>query len=192
MTNNKDALDPMNTNLIWIDLEMTGLCPETDLIIEIATLVTNQHLNLIAEGPSLVIHQSKERMDQMDEWCTKQHGKTGLTQRVIDSNISAAEAEQATLTFLKQHVNANKSPMCGNSICQDRRFLAKYMPELEAFFHYRHIDVSTIKELANRWKPEASKGFKKSGSHLAMDDIRDSVAELKHYRSTWLLPTAEA
>ena len=178
----------MNTNLIWIDLEMTGLSPENDLIIEIATLVTDQHLNLIAEGPSLVIHQTKERMDQMDEWCTKQHGKTGLTQRVIESDISVEAAEQATLAFLKQHVGANKSPMCGNSICQDRRFLAKYMPELEAFFHYRHIDVSTIKELANRWKPEASKGFKKSGSHLALDDIRDSVAELKHYRGTWLLP----
>ena len=182
-TNSKD------TNLIWIDLEMTGLDPETDLIIEIATLVTDQDLNIIAEGPSLVVHQSQERMDQMDEWCTKQHGKTGLTAKVIASTINEQQAEAQTLEFLKNHVNQNKSPMCGNSICQDRRFLAKHMPTLEAFFHYRHIDVSTIKELANRWRPEAAKGFKKTGTHLALDDIRESVAELSHYRQHWLMPS---
>lgn len=174
-----------DTNLIWIDLEMTGLDPDNDLIIEIATLVTDPQLEIIAEGPSIVIHQSDEVMDGMDEWCTRQHGKTGLTQRVKDSQITEAEAEAETLAFLKEHVDAGASPMCGNSICQDRRFLYRYMPELEKFFHYRNLDVSSVKELAKRWKPEVLAGVKKTGTHLAMDDIRDSVNELRHYRETF-------
>lgn len=171
-----------DTNLIWIDLEMTGLDPDSDVIIEIATLVTDAHLNILAEGPSLVVHQPTEILDGMDEWNTNQHGRSGLTQRVKDSVISEAEAEAATIEFLKDYVPAGKSPMCGNSICQDRRFLYRYMPELEKFFHYRNLDVSSVKELARRWKPDVLKGLKKHGTHLAMDDIRDSVNELKHYR----------
>lgn len=171
-----------DTNLIWIDLEMTGLDPDNDVIIEVATLVTDAHLNILAEGPSLAVHQSNEVLDAMDEWCTNQHGRSGLTQRVKDSTVSEAEAEAQTIAFLKQYVPAGKSPMCGNSICQDRRFLYRYMPELEKFFHYRNLDVSSVKELARRWKPEVLEGLKKNGTHLAMDDIRDSVNELKHYR----------
>lgn len=171
-----------DTNLIWIDLEMTGLDPDKDVIIEIATLVTDANLNLLAEGPSIVIHQPDELMDGMDEWCTNQHGLSGLTQRVKESAVTEAEAEALTIEFLKDWVPAGKSPMCGNSICQDRRFLYRYMSDLEAYFHYRNLDVSSVKELARRWKPEVLKGLKKNGSHLAMDDIRDSVNELKHYR----------
>ena len=170
-------------NLVWIDLEMTGLEPETDVIIEIATIVTDQHLNVIAEGPSLAIHQPDSIMDGMDEWCTQHHGQSGLTQRVKDSEISVAEAEAQTIAFLEQYVPAGASPICGNSIGQDRRFLVKYMPALEGFFHYRNLDVSTIKELARRWAPEVLEGVNKKGAHLALDDIRDSINELKHYRS---------
>ncbi|MGS2717828.1 oligoribonuclease [Eionea flava] len=172
-------------NLIWIDLEMTGLYPNDDVIIEIATIVTDSNLNVLAEGPMLAVHQSNERLAAMDEWNTNQHGKSGLTERVRNSTITEADAEQQTIAFLKQWVPAGKSPMAGNSICQDRRFLANYMPELENYFHYRNLDVSSVKELARRWKPEALNGFKKSGAHLAMDDIRDSINELKHYRETF-------
>lgn len=169
-------------NLIWIDLEMTGLDPLHDRIIEIATLVTDSDLNIIAEGPQLVVHQSDALLDSMDEWCTNQHGKSGLTQRVRDSKISEEQAEQETLAFLREHVEKGASPMCGNSIGQDRRFLDRYMPELEAYFHYRNLDVSSVKELARRWRPDVLKGVVKQGSHLAMDDIKDSVNELAHYR----------
>lgn len=172
-------------NLIWIDLEMTGLSPENDVIIEIATIVTDSNLTILAEGPVYAVHQSDERLAGMDEWNTNQHGKSGLTQRVRDSEISTEKAEADTIEFLKQWVPAGKSPMAGNSICQDRRFLANYMPELERYFHYRNLDVSSIKELARRWQPEVLKGVKKSGAHLALDDIRDSIAELKHYRATF-------
>jgi len=172
-------------NLIWIDLEMTGLYPNDDVIIEIATIVTDSDLNVLAEGPMLAIHQSDERLAAMDEWNTNQHGKSGLTERVRNSNISASDAEQQTIDFLKQWVPAGKSPMSGNSICQDRRFLANYMPALENYFHYRNLDVSSVKELARRWKPESMKGFTKSGAHLALDDVRDSINELKHYRKTF-------
>lgn len=173
-------------NLIWIDLEMTGLEPKTDVIIEIATIVTDSDLNILAEGPTLAIHQTDEILDGMDEWCTNQHGKSGLTQRVKDSQVTEAQAEAQTIEFLKQYLEAGASPMCGNSIGQDRRFLNKYMPELEAFFHYRNLDVSSLKELAKRWKPEVAKGVVKKGSHLALDDIKDSIEELKYYREHFI------
>lgn len=174
-----------NNNLIWIDLEMTGLDPDNDYIIEIATLVTDADLNVLAEGPSLVIHQPDSILNSMNEWCINQHGQSGLTQRVRDSKISEREAEQQTIAFLAEYVDKGVSPMCGNSIGQDRRFLYRYMPELEEFFHYRNLDVSTIKELARRWNPELLKNFSKKGSHLAMDDIKDSIAELQYYRETF-------
>jgi len=181
MTGNGNKLD-----LIWIDLEMTGLNPEQDLIIEIATVVTDAQLNILAEGPVMAIHQSDSVLAGMDEWNTRQHGQSGLTDRVRASTISAAEAEQRTIAFLRDWIPPGVSPMCGNSICQDRRFLARYMPELERYFHYRNLDVSTLKELARRWKPAALQGFSKKGSHLALDDIRDSIIELAHYRSQLL------
>lgn len=172
-------------NLIWIDLEMTGLDPDNDVIIEIATVVTNSNLEVLAEGPVYAIHQSDGVLQGMDEWNTRQHGNSGLTQRVRDSAITLARAEVDTIEFLQQWVPKGKSPMCGNSICQDRRFLARGMPTLERYFHYRNLDVSTIKELARRWSPEVAEGVKKQGAHLALDDIKDSIAELEHYRKTF-------
>ncbi len=170
-------------NLIWIDLEMTGLDPDNDLIIEIATVVTDADLNILAEGPVYAIKQPDSALDAMDEWNTRQHGQSGLTQRVKDSDTSPEQAEADTIEFLKDWVPAGKSPMCGNSICQDRRFMVRGMPKLERYFHYRNLDVSTVKELARRWRPEVAEGVKKSSSHLAMDDIKDSIEELKHYRT---------
>jgi len=172
------------SNLIWIDLEMTGLNTSTDQIIEIATIVTDAHLNEIAEGPALVINQPREIMDGMDEWNTRQHGESGLTARVRESRLSMQDAEKQTIDFLEGHINAGVSPMCGNSICQDRRFLARQMPLLEAFFHYRNLDVSTLKILANSWAPELAKGFNKESGHRALADIRDSIAELIYYRES--------
>jgi oligoribonuclease len=173
-------------NLVWIDLEMTGLDVDRDYIIEIATIVTDSALNVLAQGPVLAIHQSGETMTAMDEWNTKQHGASGLTERVRVSDIDEAEAERRTLAFLQEWVPAGCSPMCGNSICQDRRFLHRWMPQLEQFFHYRNLDVSSLKELVRRWAPELLDGFNKKGSHLAVDDIRDSIAELRYYRDTFL------
>lgn len=173
------------SNLVWIDLEMTGLDPDNDYIIEIATIVTDADLNVLEEGPTMAIHQPDCVLDAMDEWCTNQHGKSGLTQRVKESTITEREAEQRTIEFLLEHVDKGASPICGNSIGQDRRFLYRHMPELEQFFHYRNLDVSTIKEIARRWKPEVLDGVQKKGSHLALDDIRDSIAELQHYREVF-------
>ncbi len=173
-------------HLIWIDLEMTGLVPETHRIIEIATLVTDSELTVLAEGPVLAVHQSELELNKMDDWNVRQHGQSGLTQRVRSSSLSEADAEAATVAFLSDWVPAGVSPMCGNSICQDRRFLARYMPALERYFHYRHIDVSTVKELCQRWAPDVAKGFSKQSTHLALDDIRDSVAELRYYRSHFI------
>jgi oligoribonuclease len=173
-------------NLIWIDLEMTGLDPERDRIIEIATLVTDANLNILAEGPTIAVHQSDDQLALMDEWNVRTHTGSGLVERVKASTLGDREAELATLAFLKQWVPAGKSPICGNSIGQDRRFLFKYMPEREAYFHYRYLDVSTLKELARRWKPEILDGFKKQGTHQAMDDIRESVAELAYYRENFI------
>jgi len=169
-------------HLVWIDLEMTGLDPEKERIIEMATIITDSELNLVAEGPVIAVHQPDSLLDAMDEWCTRTHGESGLTKRVRESKVSEAEAEQQTLAFLKEYLEAGKSPLCGNSIGQDRRFLVKYMPQLEDFFHYRNLDVSTVKELARRWRPDVLKGVKKQGSHQALDDIRDSINELRYYR----------
>ncbi|MGY0220112.1 oligoribonuclease [Endozoicomonadaceae bacterium StTr2] len=173
-------------NLVWIDLEMTGLDPETDRIIEIATLVTDADLNVLEEGPVLAVHQSDECLAQMNEWCIKTHGASGLTDRVRASKVSEAEAEKQTLEFLRKWLEPGASPLCGNSIGQDRRFLIKYMPELNNYFHYRNIDVSTLKELVRRWKPSIMSGFTKAGTHKALDDIRESLAELKYYKEHFL------
>jgi len=173
-------------NLIWIDLEMTGLEPEHDVIIEMATIVTDSDLNILATGPVIAVHQSDALLAGMDEWCTRTHGESGLTQRVRDSQISTAEAEAQTIAFLEQWVPKGKSPICGNSIGQDRRFLCRYMPTLEAFFHYRSLDVSTLKILAERWAPQIKEGFQKKGSHQALDDIRESIAELQYYREHFI------
>jgi oligoribonuclease len=169
-------------NLIWIDLEMTGLDTNKDAIIEIATIVTDSQLNILAEGPVLAIHQPDAVLNAMDEWNTRTHGASGLTERVRNSTLNEQQAEQQTIAFLSEYVPPKISPMCGNSICQDRRFMARCMPELERYFHYRNLDVSSIKELAMRWSPTVARAFKKGSTHLALDDTRDSIREMKHYR----------
>lgn len=173
-------------NLIWIDLEMTGLEPLSDRIIEIATLVTDKDLNILAEGPVLAVYQTEQVLSAMDEWNQRTHGNSGLTKRVRESSVTETDAERQTLAFLEQWVPKGKSPICGNSICQDRRFLARHMPELESYFHYRNLDVSTLKELARRWRPSVLDGVKKVNSHTALEDIRESIAELAHYREHFL------
>ncbi|MGM0983626.1 MAG: oligoribonuclease [Pseudomonadota bacterium] len=178
--------DPRQNRLVWIDLEMTGLDPNRERIIEVATLVTDSELNVVAEGPVIAVQQSAALLEAMDDWNTRTHGASGLVKRVKDSLVDTAEAERLTLAFLKEHVAPGTSPMCGNSIHQDRRFLEREMPELLAFFHYRNLDVSTLKELAKRWNPGALVGFQKRNVHLAMDDIKESIAELAHYRGTFL------
>ena len=179
-------MSEVSQRLIWIDLEMTGLVPETDVIIEIATIVTDKDLNVIAEGPVFAVKQSDSTLAAMDAWNTRTHTESGLVKRIKEEGVSMAEAETATIEFLREHIAEGVSPMCGNSICQDRRFLARQMPTLEAFFHYRNLDVSTLKELARRWKPSALEGFKKQNAHTALADIRESIAELAHYRTTML------
>jgi oligoribonuclease len=171
-------------NLIWVDLEMTGLDPETHKIIEIASIVTDSELNILAEGPVLAVHQPEEELAKMDDWCTNTHTSSGLVERVRNSDVSEQDAVAQTIEFLEKWVPKGVSPICGNSIGQDRRFLYKHMPELEEYFHYRYLDVSTLKELTRRWKPEVLDGFSKQGTHLALDDIRESIAELKYYRET--------
>jgi oligoribonuclease len=177
---------PNEFNLIWLDMEMTGLDPDTDRIIEVAVVVTDMHLNLIAEGPVFAIHQSDETLDKMDAWNKGTHGRSGLIERVKASTVTEEQASAELIAFLKQYVPAGKSPMCGNSICQDRRFMARGMPKLEAFFHYRNLDVSTLKELCRRWKPEIVGGFKKHQKHTALADIIESIEELRYYREHFI------
>jgi oligoribonuclease len=192
MSQSNENQDPRKNRLVWIDLEMTGLDPNRERIIEVATLVTDAELNVVAEGPVLAVKQPDSLLDAMDAWCTKTHGESGLTARVKASTTDTAEAERRTLEFLREHVEPGSSPMCGNSVHQDRRFLEREMPELLAFFHYRNLDVSTLKELAKRWNPGAMAGFSKRNVHLAMDDIKESIGELAHYRNTFLrLPGQE-
>jgi oligoribonuclease len=175
-----------STHLIWIDLEMSGLKPESDRILEVAVVVTTQNLELVAEGPARAVHQGGETLDGMDSWNKATHARSGLTDRVKASRLSGAQVEDEMLAFLSQHVPSGASPMCGNSICQDRRFLARYMPRLEAYFHYRNLDVSTLKELARRWKPELAAGFIKQARHEALADIHESIEELRYYREKML------
>jgi len=185
-----DTAPDRSTHLIWIDLEMTGLDTQTDTIIEIATIVTDKYLVELAVGPVLAISQSADTMNGMDDWNTRQHGQSGLVARVLESTVSVSDAERATIDFLNDWVDEGTSPMCGNSICQDRRFLAREMPALERFFHYRNLDVSTLKILATLWAPEVSKGSHKDSAHLALSDIRDSIEELSWYREHLLNPAA--
>ncbi|MEX5749022.1 oligoribonuclease [Massilia sp. X63] len=180
------SVRPNEFNLVWVDMEMTGLDPDNDRIIEVAVVVTDADLNVIAEGPVFAIHQSDETLDKMDNWNKGTHGKSGLIDRVKASTVTEAQAEQELIAFLKKYVPSNKSPMCGNSICQDRRFMARGMPKLEAFFHYRNLDVSTLKELCRRWKPELASGFKKHQKHTALADIVESIEELRYYREHFI------
>ncbi|QEI05496.1 oligoribonuclease [Pigmentiphaga aceris] len=177
---------PNDSHLIWLDMEMTGLDPEKERIIEVAIVVTDSNLETVAEGPTLVIHQSDEQLDAMDNWNKSTHGRTGLIDKVKASTLTEAQAEDQLIAFLQQYVPAGKSPMCGNSISQDRRFMFRYMPRLEEFFHYRNLDVSTLKELCKRWQPEVYKGFQKKNPHEALADIYESIAELKYYRANFL------
>jgi oligoribonuclease len=177
-------------HLIWIDLEMTGLVPENDVIIEIATIITDQDLTILAEGPVIAIHQPDSILNAMDAWNTKHHTESGLIARVKSSTYDMKQAESETLAFIEQYIPAKTSPMCGNSICQDRRFLNRYMPSLEAYFHYRHIDVSTLKELVKRWRPDLIQGFVKQSKHLALDDIKESIEELRYYREHFIITQA--
>jgi len=177
---------PNEFNLVWVDMEMTGLEPDTDRIIEVAVVVTDMHLNVLAEGPVFAIHQSDETLDKMDAWNKGTHGRSGLIDRVKASTVSEAQAETELITWLKQYVPSGKSPMCGNTICQDRRFMVRGMPKLEAFFHYRNLDVSTLKELCRRWRPELIAGFKKHQKHTALADILESIEELKYYREHFI------
>jgi oligoribonuclease len=179
---------PNEFNLVWVDMEMSGLNPDTDRIIEVAVVVTDSNLNILAEGPVFAIHQSDEVLDGMDAWNKGTHGRSGLIERVKTSTVSEADAETALVEFLKEYVPAGKSPMCGNTICQDRRFMARGMPKLEAFFHYRNLDVSTLKELCRRWKPELVNGFKKHQKHTALADIIESIEELRYYREHFIKP----
>ena len=179
---------PDESRLVWIDMEMTGLDPDRDRIIEVAVVVTDAHLEVLAEAPVFVIHQADEVLNAMDGWNTSTHARSGLTEKVRAATLTEAEAEQQLIDFLKTYVPRGKSPMCGNSICQDRRFMARTMPKLEAFFHYRNVDVSTLKELCKRWKPEVAASFKKHQKHEALADIHESIEELKHYRENFLRP----
>jgi oligoribonuclease len=180
------SMPQINTHLVWVDMEMSGLNPDSDVVLEIAMIVTDKDLNLVAESPVLVVHQTDAILDAMDNWNKGTHGKSGLIDKVKASRLSAAEVSQQMLDFMKQHVPAGASPMCGNSICQDRRFMARAMPELEAYFHYRNLDVSTLKELAARWRPGLKEGFKKANSHTALADILESIEELKYYRTHFI------
>jgi oligoribonuclease len=177
---------PNEFNLVWIDMEMTGLDPDNDRIIEVAAVVTDANLNVLAEGPVIAVHQSDATLDKMDNWNKGTHGRSGLIDRVKASTINEAQAEEQLIAFLRQWVPSNKSPMCGNTICQDRRFMARGMPKLEAFFHYRNLDVSTLKELCRRWKPELASGFKKAQKHTALADIIESIEELRYYREHFI------
>ena len=187
-SNSPKAGRPDESRLVWIDMEMTGLDPDRDRIIEVAVVVTDAHLEVLAEAPVFVIHQADEVLNAMDGWNTSTHARSGLTEKVRAATLTEAEAEQQLIDFLKTYVPRGKSPMCGNSICQDRRFMARTMPKLEAFFHYRNVDVSTLKELCKRWKPEVAASFKKHQKHEALADIHESIEELKHYRENFLRP----
>ncbi|MDO8652378.1 MAG: oligoribonuclease [Undibacterium sp.] len=184
--NSSKPTKPNEMNLIWVDMEMTGLDPDTDRIIEVAVVVTDMQLNVLAEGPVFAIHQSDETLDKMDAWNKGTHGRSGLIERVKASTVTEADAEKTLVDFLKHFVPAGKSPMCGNTICQDRRFMVRGMPKLESFFHYRNLDVSTLKELCRRWKPELISGFKKHQKHTALADIIESIEELKYYREHFI------
>ena len=184
---NKTEANKSNDNLIWLDMEMSGLMPDSDRILELAAVVTDAELNVLAESPVLVIHQSDAVLDGMDAWNKGTHGRSGLIDKVKASTLDEATATEQMIAFLKQYVSAGKSPMCGNSICQDRRFMARYMPELETYFHYRNLDVSVFKELARRWKPTIYSGFKKASRHEALADIYESIDELKYYREHFIV-----